>query len=739
MSWWLLLRRRCVLGIVCLALAACESSLDKPPLGWETRTDRPAAGREANGRSRQDAGPLVSSRTPADGVAEVVVPGTGEFTSRRPLSAAPATTAGPDGVTLNLLNVPIAQAAKLVLSDLMKLNYTVSDKVTGNVTLQTATPMPRDAVIDAFETALRQSGAMLVRSEGYYRVMPVAGAGQAGAPVRAAGEGSGLGVEVQVVPLKHVSASEMKRLIDPVAQQGTVLRADDARNILFLGGTGRELNDIKALIGLFDVDWMRGMSFALFPVKTSDPEAIAQELETVFGVDKEGPLKGVVRFIPNRRLGSVLVISSKPQHIETARGWIARLDKLAQQGEEQLFVYKIQNRSASELATLLQRILSSGRDPAAAQPGQVAPRFEPAESATPTLIEPRATSALSTGVGGNSMRPGATPSAAPVLSTSPGAPGRPGAGSSFQAAGVKVVADEAHNALVIQATPKEYQRIQRILERLDVLPTQVMLEAVIAEISLNDELKFGLKWWAKRKHEKFTLSDAASGAVASNFPGFSYFLAVRNVQVVLDTLSSVTKVNVVSAPSLMVMDNRKATLQVGDQVPIITQTAQSVTNPDAPAVNTVTMKDTGVILTVTPRVNDSGRVVLDVEQEVSNVARTTSSGIDSPTIQQRRVKTTVVVGDGETIALGGLIQQRENQVRNQVPWLGTIPVVGSVFRQTEATGDRTELVIFLRPMVVRDIVEARNVTEEFRQRLQHGAAARGIRKQNERDFDRAFR
>ncbi len=273
-----------------------------------------------------------------------------------------------------------------------------------------------------------------------------------------------------------------------------------------------------------------------------------------------------------------------------------------------------------------------------------------------------------------------------------------------------------------------------------MLPTQVMLEAVIAEVSLNDELKFGLKWYFEKRNSSFTLSDAVNGAVASAFPGFSYFFSTSSVQVALDALSTITRVNVVSAPSVMAMDNRKATLQIGDQVPIITQTAQSVTNPDAPVVNAVTLKDTGVILSVTPRVSDSGRVVLDVEQEVSNVSRTTSSGIDSPTIQQRKVKTTVVIRDGEVLALGGLIQQRDEVGKEQVPILGNIPVVGTMFGQKSDTIDKTELVIFIRPSVVRDVVEARDVTEEFRSRIVVGPLrpTKGTR-HYERDLDRIAR
>jgi general secretion pathway protein D len=195
------------------------------------------------------------------------------------------------------------------------------------------------------------------------------------------------------------------------------------------------------------------------------------------------------------------------------------------------------------------------------------------------------------------------------------------------------------------------------------------------------------------------------------------------VKTVLDAVSGITNVNVVSAPSLMVLDNKRAILQVGDQVPIVTQTARAVADPGSPIVNNITFRDTGVILAVTPRVNDAGRVVLEIEQEVSNVARTTSSGIDSPTIQQRRIKTTVAVADGEMLALGGLIQERDNSDRTQVPILGNFPVLGAAFRSKTDTINRTELLVIIRPLVVRDAGEGRAVTEEFRRRLNLQAPA----------------
>ncbi|MGH6879774.1 MAG: type II secretion system protein GspD, partial [Hypericibacter sp.] len=201
------------------------------------------------------------------------------------------------------------------------------------------------------------------------------------------------------------------------------------------------------------------------------------------------------------------------------------------------------------------------------------------------------------------------------------------------------------------------------------------------------------------------------------FPGFSYVFSSNDARVVLNALTSITDVRVISAPQLVVLDNEQARLQVGDQVPIATQQATSVTDPNAPLVNTIEYRDTGVILEVIPHVNSSGLVTLDITQEVSDVAETKSSGIDSPTIQQRQITSTVAVQTGETVALGGLIRDRHSEGVTGIPLLSDIPLLGNLFKTTSDKDDRTELLILLTPHVIRNSQDARVLTEELRRRI----------------------
>ena len=258
--------------------------------------------------------------------------------------------------------------------------------------------------------------------------------------------------------------------------------------------------------------------------------------------------------------------------------------------------------------------------------------------------------------------------------------------------------------------------IEATLRQLDILPLQVLIEATIAEVTLNDALDYGLQWF----FESGSLSAESTNifdVVAAAVPRFNLVLDTSDAKVVLSALSEVTDVEVVSSPQLMVLDNQTARLQVGDQVPILTQSSVSNDDLSAPVVNSISYVDTGVILEVTPRVNASGLVTLDIALDVSDADRTLISDIDSPTIEQRSIRTTVAVQSGETVALGGLIRERSEESASGIPVLMDIPLLGNLFKATGQDMERTELLVLITPRVVRGAAQARAVTEELRQRL----------------------
>jgi general secretion pathway protein D len=690
---------------------------------------------------------LTSQPVSLDSLAYDPMP-TGAVALPSPSSQAVATTEAGDGqmiggsfmrrrvgtseanVVLNLSSVPLQQAAKTVLGDMIGVNYVVDPRVDGVVSIQTTQPVNKADALELFQAALTPIGAVLVQSRGIYRIAP---ADQAATGAIATGLGPGAGAiggnGIRVVPLKYVSATEVARVLEPMVPKGAIVQADDARNILALKGSPAEIDSMLDSISIFDVDVMRGMSFAVVPVKTAQPEKMVDELKAIFASDKEGPLKGRVRFIANTRLGAILVVTSQPGYLPRAQNWIRRLDTKATGSERQLHVYQVQNRPVAELAGVLQSMFSSEmkvvRPTRSVSPRskQVSFTGSAGKSSAPagaSDLDSTATNGVARGGGPN----GDLPNLARALNNEPEAippdpvDTPPSSSGPVGEPPLKIVADETKNSLLIMANDRDYQRVLRVIQGLDVVASQVLIEAVIAEVTLNDELQYGVQWQlAKGGTPTATFSNALTGGVAAAFPGFNYAINAANIATTLSALNALTHVNVISTPSLMVLDNKTARLQIGDQVPITTQTAVSTVTANTAIVNSITMQDTGVILSVTPRINESGRVQLEIEQEVSAVVKTTTSNIDSPTIQQRRVRTTVVVNDGEVLALGGMIQEQASKVSNQIPLLGDVPGLGAVFSNRNNSVKKTELVILITPRVVRDGTEGRLVTEEYRRKM----------------------
>ncbi len=706
-----------IAGLWRLGVVLCAMAMGGCTLPWQ-QLSLPTPPPPALEHAKRKDGVQLAKVSDTSAMEETV--GTGKLTGQ-PLPR-PLVSASKDGVSLNIVEASIAEAAKSILGDVLGVTYTVSDKVKGSITIQTAKAVPREALVEIFEDVLRGEGAAIVVQQGSYRILPASEA-FAFAPLKVAGKRRRLpGVTTQVVPLQYVAAAEMERILKAIAPNANLLRTDAARNLLVVAGTRADLDAVADAVSVFDVDWMRGMSFGIYPLESADAEAVAQELDTIFANDKESPIKGIVRFVPNRRLKSVLVISSRPEYLRRAQVWARRLDMATQSTVRQVFVYSVRSRTAGDLAKLLQRVYGSQQEQLKTPPKLPGPP-------PPALVPP---TLLNGPNGPGTILPGAPPPEPPPNGDPPPGPNgppptngpptdngpSPGNGArDDRLGGIAVVADDANNALIVTATAQEYRRVRQILDRIDVAPNQVFLEATIAEVRLNDDLKMGVRWFFNSGKHRFRFTDFAHDAVTPVFPSFSHVFATKNFQVVVDALNSITDVNIISSPTLMVLDNRKATLQVGNEVPIVTQSALTVLTPGSPIVNSVTYRNTGIVLSITPRVGDKGRILLEVEQEASDVVRTDTSGIDSPTIQQRRIKTTVAVNDGESIILGGLIQDRADNRRDQVPLVGEVPLIGNLFKSKLDQIVRTELLIAITPRIVRDDSQIRAITEEFRARI----------------------
>ncbi len=632
----------------------------------------------------------------------------------------PAVVAAPPPVTIRggdiALNFPEADVrvvAEAVLGDLLGMNYTIDPGVSGPVTVVTARPIARASVIPFLEDSLAIGGFALVLEGGKARIERI---GQ-GAGGGIAGPGTpGFGTEL--VELQFVSADQMRALIAPILPN-VVSVSDPTRNILLLRGTSGQRASARDLLAQFDVNWLRNMSFALIVPKRGDARVIVPELERLINAP-DSPTRGLVRIIAMEKVNGILAISRQRQYLDDVNRWIEILDRQGQNNEPRLFVYKVQNSRSRDLARTLNRAF--GRASGTSEEAVTQQQAAFADAGAPDGAAPRSTAGqqgFGDGYGYGSVAPPpavASPAAAAALDES----GEQGASASGPG-GVQITSDDTNNAILVYGTPRQYAVIEDALRKLDVPPMQVMIEAAITEVSLTDDLRYGLQWNFIEGNENAVLTDSTTGTgLVRDVPGFSFLFGNSgSLTGVLNALEGKTKVNVVSAPKLMTVNNGTASLQVGTQVPVLTQNSTSTIDPNAPVINAIEYRDTGVILKVTPRVNGSGLVLLDISQEVSDVlsARAAGSGINSPVISTRKVSTTVAVQDGEVLALGGLIRNVQTRDKTGIPFLSQIPIIGGLFgKQVEAT-DKIELVILLKPRVIRTVDDARAITEELRQKI----------------------
>jgi general secretion pathway protein D len=607
-------------------------------------------------------------------------------------------------VTVNFVDADIHEVAKAVLGDMLGLNYIIAPGVTGNITLKINQPVSRNELFAALDTVFRMNGAELVSSGGIVKVIPSASeAGHHGNLVPGIGTQNTPGYGMQIVPLRFIDAAGMEKILAQVVPSGSVIPVASTRDVLIIAGTEEERTAIMQVIGTFDVDWLSGMSFGLFPLQEADASVLTRELWDVLGT-QTGPLGKVVRLVPFDRLNAVLVVSSQPRYLQEIKKWIDRLDVSQAPSDRKIWVYQVQNGRAGDLSKTLDNILTQELGKPSGSPGnaQASQPIQAAAQALPFSFE------SGQAKGTAPIPPPPTPSA---LNTP-----QPG-DQPAQSGGPHVIADETTNSLIVWANKGEFSLIRDALKKLDITPMEVRIEAAVVEVTLTDDLSYGVQYLFQNRHMGTILTNASTKAVSGSYPGFDAFVTGSNINVILDLLQSVTTLHVISSPQLMVLNNQSATLQVGNQVPVATQSAVSTLTAGAPVVNSIQMVDTGVILKVTPRVNASGMVLMDIAQEVSDVIPTTSSTIDSPTIEERKIASSVAVRSGETIALGGLIQDNVTDGRSGIPVLDEIPYVGNLFGTTTKNHIRTELLALLTPRVVRNDNDVREVTEEMRRQM----------------------
>lgn len=620
---------------------------------------------------------------------------------RKPPPLPPVRLQG-DDVNLNFEQAPLIEVVHAVLGDILELDYVVQHPINGQVTVRTRTAIPRDQLLGVLESLLKSNGALMVRDgDGRFHVSTSAQMAKLDPRITTSAENA-VGFSTLIVPLKFISARNMAEILQPLAEESAFVRIDDMRNLLMLAGTSSQLQGWQELITTFDVDLLKGMSVGIFPIENAPLEDIDAALTSMLGKSGDSAMESitgigsVVRIVPIPRLSSIMVMTPRAHYLQRIATWIERLDRVPDANfERRLYVYPVQNSSSGHLANLLSGIYGGGGGSGSglASSGGIAPGLKPEKVTS----------------GGENQNASSSSS---VLKK---------ATQNVSVGDVRIVADEENNSLLIYATGKEYRKIKPALERLDVTATQVLIEASIIEVSLTDQLEYGLEWaFANGRSDNFTGGGqlvAGDDGISVSEPGFAYSIVnnAMDVRATLNVLASDNLINVISSPSVMVLDNQTADIEVGDQVPVSSGTT-FLDGDSGRVVENISFKDTGVKLSVTPSVNAGGMVTMDIQQSVTDIG-----DADSVTGQrsflERSVSSKVAVRSSETVVLGGLIRENKSRGESGIPLLKDIPLLGTLFGTTTNNSRRTELLVVITPRVMYNDSDLRDVSREMRRQM----------------------
>ncbi|MEE4173253.1 MAG: type II secretion system secretin GspD [Xanthomonadales bacterium] len=617
-------------------------------------------------------------------------------------------------IVLNFEGESIQSVVHTILGEVLGETFVIGPGVSGQVTFATARPVTQEQLMPILELLLRWNGATLVFHEGRYHVLPIDQAIPGHLVPELGGVDQVRGFAVRAVPLEHISPTEMAKILEPYVRPNAIVNVDVMRNMIFLAGTREELRNYLRTVEIFDVDWLAGMSVGIYPLQTVDVESITAELTAVFGTEAESPLAGLFRFVPLERLGSVMVITPREDYLFKAQEWIEILDRGAAGSGMQLYVYRVKNLEAQVLADYLTQLFggtTSGgsRD----RRSNLAPGLEPVTMSNLSNFNENRASANRQGLQNNES-------------------GRGGNGQTVQGgllgedADIRITSVVETNSLLIQATQSQYGSILAAIERIDEEPLQVLIESQVMDVELNESLQYGVNWFLSNYQDPGFVGGPAGdsgrvfdeGTFGSGGAGFqlSDFLFGDQtfVRATISALDSVTDLRSLAAPSLIVRNNESATITVGTQVPV-ESTSFVPGAGGGNAISSAQYVSTGVTLDVTPRINPGGLVYLDISQEVSRpgVRDPDVSTSGNPPINNRSVTSQVAVQSGQTVFLGGLIQESDSAGTTGVPYLNRIPGLGALFGSKTRDKFRNETIVMITPTVLENNADLRAVTDDL--------------------------
>ncbi|GAB6195836.1 type II secretion system secretin GspD [Lysobacter xanthus] len=725
-------------GTVALAiasiLAGCATA-PVPTVKREGRLDGPSAGTSSAAATTTTAAdgsitttPLASSDAPRAQLRR----GTGEVINRRVAAAPPSSLGGSSGqATFNFEGESLPAVVKAILGDMLGQNYVIAPGVQGTVTLATPKPVSPAEALNLLEMVLGWNNARMVFSGGRYNIVPADQALAGTVAPRTGSAASARGFEARTVPLKYVSATEMEKILKPYARPNAIVNVDNGRNVITVAGSRAELENYLRTIQTFDVDWLAGMSVGVFPLQSGRATRVVADLEKVFGETSKSPVAGMFRFLPLEGANAVMVITSQAAYLDDIQQWLERIDGAG--GEARLFSYELKYIKAKDLADRLSEVFGGGRSGGGGDGGSVSlmPGLNSTElrdtdnGGTAAIGGPPTTDSGSTTGTGSGMTSS--------LSLNPRTGGNGSVNLEVDGQRVGVSAVDETNSLLVRSTPQAWKSIRDVIERLDVMPMQVHIEAQVVEVQLTGALQYGVNWFFEQAVSDPTsvggagLPNAAGRNIWGDLrgsirpgdvtnPGLAWTFLGRNAAAVINALDQVTDLQLLQSPSVFVRNNAEATLNVGSRIPISSVTVDPGTGTGGVTYSQVQYLDTGIILKVRPRITRDGMVFLDIVQEVSSPG-TAADRNGNVRIDTRKVKTETAVQSGDTVMLAGLISDGVTKGSSGVPGLSRIPVLGGLFgRQTSRT-DRNEVIVLLTPTVVRNPQEVRDLTDEYSKRF----------------------
>lgn len=715
-------------ALLAVIIAACAST---PPPTVRREGDARRVG--VAGTSAADGtGPTVTSSVsplPDEGPPQARIRrGSGEVINRAAAAAPPPNLPVTGGAaTFNFEGESVHAVVKAILGDMLGQNYIIAPGVQGTVTLATPKPVSPAQALSLLEMVLGWNNARMVYTDGRYNIVPADQALSGTVAPRIGSPALARGYEARVIPLRYISASEMEKLLKPYARPNAIVSVDNGRNTITLAGSRSELENYLRTVEIFDVDWLSGMSVGVFPLQTGKATKVVADLEKVFGENSKSPVAGMFRFMPLEGANAVLVITSQPNYLDDIQAWLERIDSAGE--GVRLYSYELKYIKARDLADRLSEVFGgggggSGNSDSGAP--SLMPGLEPTEIKDTGVDGPSGGSAPIGGSGGG-LGGG-------QLSLSNNTGGNGGVTLEVDGDRVGVSAVEENNALIVRASPSAWKSIREVIERLDIMPLQVHIEAQIAEVTLRGALEYGVNWYFENAvNDPIAVGGAGlPGALGRNFvgdirgsilpaggvnPGIAWTFLGRNAAAVIRALDQVTDVQLLQTPSVFVRNNAEATFNVGSRIPIESVSFNPIDGGDRGTVSQVQYLDTGTILKVRPRVTKDGMVFLDIVQEVSSAGAPPTPQSRNVTINTRRLKTEAAVLSGDTVMLAGLIQDGTTRGASGLPGLSRIPVIGGLFGTQRSDTTRSEVIILLTPKIVRDPMEARNLTDEYSRRF----------------------